>query len=89
MATTALIRPTLQPEPTAVMRQVGRQDDQAPSRKRQPPQGQGRLLSLPEDRVTLSVAASAEQTPRSQEVSAREKAALLGSQKVPRFSVYG
>jgi len=89
MATTALTWLTPQTEPTVVVRQVGRQDDEAPSRKRQSPQGQGRLLSLPEDRVTLSVAASAEQTPRSQEVSAREKAALLGSQKVPRFSVYG
>lgn len=89
MATTALIRPAPQPEPTAVVRQVLRQDDEAPSRKRQPPQGQGRLLSLPEDRVTLSVAASVEQPPRSQEVSVREKAALLGSQKVSRFSVYG
>ena len=89
MATTALIRPAPQAEPTAVLRQVGRHDDEAPSRKRQPPQGQGRPISLPEDRVTLSVAASAEQPQPSLAVSAREKAALLGSQKVPRFSVYG
>jgi hypothetical protein len=89
MATTALIRPAPQTEPTAVLRQVGRHDDETPSRKRQPPQGQGRPISLPEDRVTLTVAASAEQPQRSQAVSAREKAALLGSQKVSRFSIYG
>jgi hypothetical protein len=89
MATTALTQLTSQTVPTAVLRQVGQQDDEAPSRKRQPPQGQGRPISLPEDRVTLTVAASAEQPQRSQAVSAREKAALLGSQKVPRFSVYG
>lgn len=89
MESTALIRPALQTEPTAVLRQVGPQDEEAPSRKRQPPQGQGRSLSLPEDRVTLSATASQQQTPRSQAVSVRERAALLSVQKVPRFSVYG
>lgn len=88
MESTALIRPALQTEPTAVLRQVGPQDEEAPSRKRQPPQGQGRSLSLPEDRVTLSATAS-QPPPRSQAVSVREKAALLSVQKVPRFSVYG
>lgn len=89
MATTALIRPALQTESTAMLRLVGRQDDEATSRKRQPPQEQGRSLSLPEDRVTLSATASQQQMTRSQAVSAREKTALLSAQTVARFSVYG
>lgn len=89
METTALTRPALQPDPVATLRTVGQKEEDAPSRKRQPPQGQGRPISLPEDRVTLSSAALQEERQPSQPVSPREKAALLGPQNVARFSVYG
>jgi len=70
------------------MRLVGQKEDDAPSRKRQAPQGKAASIVLPEDRVTLSNSALQEQQP-SQPVSSREKAALLGPQTVPRFSMYG
>jgi len=48
--------------------------------------------SLPEDRISLSRKAldvSAGLKNPSEPVTSREKAALIGSQKVRRFSVYG
>lgn len=89
METKALTHTVLSPETVTVQRQVGQQEDEAPSRKRQRPES-GALRTLPEDRITLSRSSQQEQqTDRSQPVSTREKAALLGPQNVPRFSVYG
>lgn len=89
MESSALTQRILPSEATAAQRQVVQQQDEAPSRKRQPPQGRGQSLSLPEDRVDLSAAAVQNTLQRSQAVSAGEKSALLGPQKLTRFSIYG
>lgn len=86
METVALVHT----EPLTTLRQVEQQEEEAPSRKSQQPGHHNRLITLPEDLVTLTDAARPEQPPQpSQPVSAREKAALLGPQTVTRFSIYG
>lgn len=89
METTALSSSAIQSAPAATQQTVGHKEEQASSHKRPPSQGQGGMIGLPEDRVTLSSAVLPVERKPSQPVSQREKAALLGSQRLTRFSVYG
>ena len=86
METTALIKAMQPSDVTTTVRQVQQRDDEAPSRRRQQPGGHGAPIILPEDQITLSETAT-ETRQRSEPVSSNEKAALLGQQKVARFSV--
>ena len=90
METTAIARTVRQAESPSELRQVRQKEDDAPSGKRQRSGRSDTLIQLPEDQVTLSNEALQEQPKKpSQPVSPLEKATLLGSQKLARFSVYG
>lgn len=86
METTTVGKISNRAEDTRVLRQQLQNDDNHLSgRRRETSDGSS---PVPRDTVTLSGAAR-DGEPAKNPVTPREKAALLGSQKVTRFSVYG